>query len=120
MNVSDFGFDADKGTFLVKGSFPFASAAARAILTIDDGGTTDRFYFELDASENVNFSTTHSADTDGASDGSAVIAADTQFKIVAAYADDNVRAAVDGTLSPADSTAALPLADTMTTVRFGA
>lgn len=42
------------------------------------------------------------------------------FMSAAAYADDDVRAAVDGTLSPADTTAAIPLADAMTTLRIGA
>ena len=75
---------------------------------------------ERDADENINFATTHSADTSGASDGAAVIAVNTLFKVAAAYADDDVIACVNGTLSAADATAAFPLGDNMTTVRVGA
>ena len=116
--VSDI--NANVGTWYVSGSFQHASAAARKILTLDDGGTTDRMFLELDASENINFATTHSADDDGASDGAAVIAVNTAFEVSAAYADDDVIAYVDGTSSGADSSAAFPLADAMTTLRIGA
>lgn len=112
-------FTSTAGTFYVEGRFPFVSAAARAILTLDDGGTTDRFFLELDAAENVNWQTTHNSDTDGASDGAGVIAADTTFRVAGAFADDDVRAAVDGTLSPADTAAAIPLGDAPTTLRIG-
>ena len=113
-------FNSNEGTFLFEGSFPYVGTSSNELLDLDDGGNTDRFRLVLDASENINFSTTHSADTDGASNGTGVIAANTVFRVAGAYSDDDIRAAVDGALSPADSTAALPLADAMTTLRFGA
>ncbi len=109
----------EAGTWYVKGNFPDAGTAVDKILTLDDGGATDRMYLELDAAENVNFATTHSADTDGASDGAGVIAANTAFRVAAAYADDDVIAYVDGASSGADTAAAIPLADAMTTLRVG-
>ena len=108
------------GTWYVRGQFPYVATAARALLTLDDGGTTDRFYFERDAAENINFSTTHSADTDGLVSGVAVIAAATAFELGASYIDDDVVMAVDSTLETADTTAAIPLADNPTTLRVGA
>ena len=113
-------FTTTAGTFAVRGDLVTVDAVARALLTLDDGGTTDRFYLERDATENINWATTHSADTDGASDGTGVIAEATEFWVAAAFADDDVRAAVDGTLSPADTAAGIPLADAMTTLRVGA
>ena len=112
------GFNQSAGTLYVGGSFPHANGASMAVV-IDDGGTSDRVYFERDADENINFVTTHSADTDGASNGAAVIAENTTFKAAGAYADDDVIAAVDGTLSAADTAAAFPLGDDMTTIRIG-
>ncbi len=112
--------NASAGTWYLKGQFASASAVTRKILTLDDGGVTDRIFCELDASENINFSTTHSADTNGASDGAAVIAVNTDFQVAASYADDDVIAFVDGASSGADLTAAFPLADAMTTLRIGA
>ena len=113
-------FNANTGTFLVEGQFPYVDTAARAFLTLDDGGATDRFRFERDASENINFTTTHNSDTDGASNGTGVIAVNTKFKVAGRFTDDDVRACVDGTLSPADVAAAIPLGDAMTTLRLGA
>ena len=113
-------FNSSAGTWYIRGKFGNTSTSAHALVTLDDGGTTDRFYFERDASENINFSTTHSSDTDGASEGAAVIAADTAVSILGAYADDDVQAGVDGTASAGDTSAAIPLADTMTTLRLGA
>ena len=119
--ITDMGwFNPDAGTFYVEASFSYTDANGHDLLDVDDGGITDRFRLRWDAPLNVNFSTKHSADTDGASDGAAVIAAGTTFRVAATYADDDVRAAVDGTLSPADTTAAIPLADAMTTLRIGA
>jgi hypothetical protein len=108
------------GTWYVKAQFPFADAVANALLTLDDGGTTDRFYFERGADERINFATTHSADTDGAVTGTNVIAAATIFELGASYVDDDIRHAVDNTLEAADTSAAIPLADNPTTLRIGA
>ena len=108
------------GTWYVRAQFPFADAVANALLTLDDGGTTDRFYFERDAAENINFATTHNADTNGLVSGVAVIAAATEFELGASYIDDDIVMAVDNTLETADTTAAIPLADNPTTLRIGA
>ena len=108
------------GTYYVRGQFPIADAVANALLTLDDGGTTDRFYFERDAAENINFATTHSSDIDGLVSGVAVIAAKTEFELGASYIDDDVVMAVDNTLETADTTAAIPLGDNPTTLRVGA
>ena len=107
------------GSWYVRGQFPYADTVARALLTLDDGTATDRFYFERDASENINFATTNSGDTDGASDGAAVIAVNTAFEVSAGYADDDVIAYVDGASSGADATAGIPLTDNPTTLRVG-
>jgi hypothetical protein len=113
-------FNPNAGTFYLRGSFPYADTAALKALTLDDGGTTDRFYVERDAAQNINFATVNSGDTNGASDGAGVIAAATEFIVAAAYADDDVIAAIDGTLSAPDSAAAIPLGDSMTALRIGA
>ena len=111
--------NANAGTLFVQGSIPFVGAAERSLITIDDGTATDRLRLYMDAAENCNFETVNSADTNGASDGAAVIAVDTTFKVAGAYADDDVRAAVDGTLSAADSAAGIPVTDAATTMRIG-
>lgn len=113
-------FTTTAGTFFARGSFQAADAVARNIMVLDDGGTTDQFVMELDADENINFTTTHNADTDGASNGAGVISVNREFRVSAAFADDDVIAYVDGTSSGADATAAIPLGDTMTTLRIGA
>ncbi len=107
------------GTMFVQGSIPFAGAAERSLFTIDDGTATDRLRLYMDAAENVNFETVNSADTNGASDGAAVIAGDTTFKAAGAYADDDVIGVVDGTASSADSAAGIPVTDAATTMRIG-
>lgn len=119
-SVTDVGwFNASAGSLLVEGSFPFAGDAERSLATIDDGSALDRIRFYLDAADNVNFETINSADTNGASDGAAVIAVNTAFKGAGVYSDDDVIAAVDGTLSGADVLAGIPLSDTITTLRIG-
>jgi hypothetical protein len=111
--------NANAGTLYAKGRFAHAAAAERTLACIDDGTATDRIRLYMDAAENINFETINSADTNGASDGAAVIAVDTFFKGGGAYADDDVRAAVDGTLSAADTTAGIPVTDAATTLRVG-
>lgn len=108
------------GAWYLKGSFPHADAAAHALLTLDDGGTTDRFYFERDAAENINFAVTNSADNDGLVSGTAVIAENTPFKVAASYADDDIVSAIDGSLETADTAVGIPLTDNPTTLRIGA
>ena len=108
------------GTWYIKAQFPFADAAVNALLTLDDGGTTDRFYFERAADEKINCTTTHSADTDGAITGTNAIVISTAFEVCMSYIDDDIRHAVDNTLETADTTAAIPLADNPTTLRIGA
>ena len=107
------------GTWYIKARFPFADAVANALVTLDDGGTTDRFAFQRDAAENINVNTTHNADTNGLVEGTAVIAPNTDFQVGMSYADDNVGMAVDNSLETADTTAALPLGDNPTTLRIG-
>ena len=46
-------------------------------------------------------------------------AGSTMAQAAGAFADDDVRAAVDGTLSGADSAAGLPVTDAATTMRVG-
>ncbi len=111
--------NANAGTMYVEGSIPFVGTVERSLFTIDDGGVTDRLRLYMDASENINFETINSADDDGASDGAAVMAADTTFRVAAAYADDDVISFVDGTTSGADSTAGIPVTDAATTTRIG-
>jgi hypothetical protein len=119
--VSDVGWlNANAGTPFVEASFPFASAAERSLFTIDDGTATDRIRLYMDASENINFETINSGDTNGASDGAAVIAVNTTFRAVGAYIDDDVIGVVDGTASAADSSAGIPVTDAATTARIGA
>lgn len=112
-------FNQSAGTFYIEGSFPYASASVNAFITLNDGTSGNRLVFKRDASGNINFQSSHSADTDGASNGAAVIVAGTKFKVAGAYSDDDLRAAVDGVLSPADAAAAFPLANGMTTLNFG-
>ena len=111
--------NANAGTFYGSVSIPFVGAVERSICTLDDGTATDRIRLYMDAAENLNFETVHNADTDGASDGAGVITVSTTAQIAGAYADDDVRAAVDGTLSAADAAAALPVGDAATTFRVG-
>ncbi|KKM55205.1 hypothetical protein LCGC14_1552850 [marine sediment metagenome] len=112
-------FRAAVGTFFWEGSFPYVDTVSRAILTLDDGDITDRFLFTRASSETITFSTTHSSDTDGASDGLAVISVNTTVSVTGAFADDDVNSIVDGASSGQDTSAALPLADSMTTLRIG-
>jgi hypothetical protein len=72
----------------------------------------------MDTSENINFLTVHNSDVNGSSDGAAVIAENTEFEVAAAYADDDIIAYVDG-VSSGSSAGAIPLGDTMTTLRIG-
>ena len=112
--------NADAGTLFARGRFPFTTAAALKMLTVDDNSTADRFYLERDTDDEINFATINSGDNNGASDGGVSIAVDTEFIVAAAYADDDVRAAVDGALSAADSAAGIPVGDTITNLRIGA
>jgi hypothetical protein len=112
-------FTAATGTWYAKGSFQYVSTDYRLIFQIDDGSNSDRIFLTFDPTENINFGTTHSADANGASDGTAVIAVNTEYEVSATYADDDVIAYVDGTASPADNTAALPVGATLTTLRIG-
>ena len=73
--------DASNGMMFAQASIPKVSAVERSLMTIDDGGTTDVMRLYLDAAENGNFETVNSGDTNGASDGAAVIAVDTVFKM---------------------------------------
>lgn len=112
--------NAAAGTFMVRGRFQSTPAAALKIMTVDDNSTADRFYLERDTDDEINFATINSGDNNGASDGGTGIAVDTEFIVAAAYADDDVRAAVDGDLSAADSAAGIPVGDTITNFRIGA
>ncbi|KKL03728.1 hypothetical protein LCGC14_2623250, partial [marine sediment metagenome] len=98
---------------------PQVSAAERTLWSIDDGTATDRLRLYLDAAENGNFETVNSGDTDGASDGAAVIAVDTVFKLAGTYTDDSVIGYVDGTASTEDTAAGIPVTDAATVSRFG-
>ncbi len=111
--------NADEGTLYASARYVVASAQERTLVTVDDGDTSDQLRLYMDASENLNFETVHGSDTDGASDGAAVIATETVVEAIGAYADDDVIASVDGTLSAADSTAAHPVASAATTLRIG-
>ena len=108
------------GTWYVRAQFPVTEAVANALVSLDDGGVTDRFYFERDAAENINFTTTHNADTDGLVSGTAVIAIETEFELGASYIDDDIVMAVDNTLETADTTAAIPVGDNPVTLHIGA
>lgn len=111
--------NADAGTLFVRGSIPFVSAAERTLVSIDDGGATDRLRLYLDAAENINFETVNSGDTNGASDGAATIAVNTVFRATGTHVDDNVVGVVDGTASTADTSAGIPVTDAATTFRVG-
>ena len=73
----------------------------------------------MDAAENINFETVNSGDTDGASDGAAVIAVDTVFKAAGTYEDDSVIGYADGTASTEDTSAGIPVTDAATVSRWG-
>lgn len=111
--------NANAGTMFKQAIIEYAGAAEMTLWSIDDGSVNDRLRLYMDAAENVNFETVNSGDNDGASDGAAVIAANTVFKAAGVYADDDVIGYVDGTASAADSSAGLPVGSTATTSRWG-
>ena len=120
LSETDLGWlNASAGTLFVQARIPHLSAAERTLWSIDDGTATDRLRLYLDAAENGNFETVNSGDTDGASDGAAVIAVDTVFKLAGTYEDDSVIGYVDGTASAEDTSAGIPVTDAATTSRFG-
>lgn len=112
-------YAAATGTFYAEASIPQVGTVERTILCIDDGTATDRIRLYMDAAENINFETINSGDTNGASDGAAVIAVDTAFKGAGAYADDDVIGSVNGTNSTQDTSAGIPVTDAATTLRVG-
>ncbi len=119
-STTDVGWlNASNGMMFAQGIIPTVSAQERSLMTIDDGGTTDVMRLYMDAAENVNFETVNSGDTDGASDGAAVIAANTVFKCAGTYEDDSVIGYVDGTASTEDTAAGIPVTDAATTLRIG-
>ena len=111
--------NASNGMMFAQAIIPTVSGQERSLMTIDDGGPTDVMRLYLDAAENGNFETVNSGDTNGASDGAAVIAVDTVFKIAGTYEDDSVIGYVDGTASAEDTSAGIPVTDTATTLRIG-
>ena len=120
-STTDVGWlNASNGMMFVQARIRYADIAERSLMTIDDGGTTDVMRLYMDAAENVNFETVNSGDTNGASDGAAVIAVDTVFKAAGTYEDDSVIGYVDGTASTEDTTAAIPVTDAATTLRIAA
>ena len=110
--------NANEGTLFVSAQL-IPGASEQSLFCIDDGTLNDRIRLYADAAENINFETINSADTNGASNGAAVIPRNTVFKAAGAYADDDVIGCVDGALSPQDTSAALPVNSAATTARFG-
>ena len=111
--------NANAGTMFKQGIIPHVSAAERTLWVIDDNTNTNLMRLYLDAAENGNFETVNSGDTDGASDGAAVIAVDTVFKLAGTYEDDSVIGYVDGTASAEDTTAGIPVTGAAQASRWG-
>jgi len=117
--ISALDFNLATGTLLVGLRYATEDATRRVILAIDDGGLTDQMVLELDTSRNVNFVTTDSVGADGLVSGTAVTSGDTLIKAAAAYANNDIIMAVDGSLETGDATALFPATDAPTTIRYG-
>ena len=111
--------NANAGTMFKQGIIPHVSAAERTLWVIDDNSNTNLMRLYLDAAENGNFETVTSGDTNGASDGAAVIAVDTVFKLAGTYKDDSVIGYVDGTASTEDTSAGIPVNGAAAVSRWG-
>ncbi len=120
VGTTDVGWlNASAGTMFAQGSIPFVGAAERTLWVIDDNTNANLLRLYMDAAENGNFETVNSGDTNGASDGAAVIAVDTVFKLAGAYEDDSVIGCVDGTASAEDTAAGIPLTGAANNSRWG-
>ena len=111
-------FNATAGTFVVHGNLPNSTGLAGFMTQIDDGSNSNRITMRLLGNDTFRFATDHASDTDGDSISAGAITPGTVFRCAGAYADDDVRGALDGTLSPADGSAAIPLAAALTTFRL--
>ena len=111
-------FNATAGTFVVHGNLPNSTGLAGFMTQIDDGSNSNRITMRLLGNDTFRFATDHASDTDGNSISAGAVTPGTLFKCAGAYADDDVRGCLDGVLSPADASAAHPLAAAMTTFRL--
>ncbi len=119
-STTDVGWlNASAGTMFAQGSIPFVGAAERTLWVIDDNTNTNLMRLYMDAAENGNFETVNSGDTNGASDGAAVVAVDTVFKLAGTYEDDSVIGYVDGTASAEDTSAGIPVTGAAQVSRWG-
>ncbi len=108
------------GTFLVKGRQETLTGAAAVLIQIDDGGSTDRLIVSVSMAGTASLNTINSGGINGESISGSSISAATSFKIIGAYAQDDVIVGLDGTLDASpDTTADLPPTDTLTTARIG-
>ncbi len=108
------------GTFLIKGRQETLTGAVGVLIQIDDGGSTDRLVVSLSMASTASLNTINSGGINGESISGSAISAATSFKIIGAYAQDDVIVGLDGTLDASpDTTADLPLTDTLTTARIG-
>ncbi len=97
------------------------STGLRNVINLDDGGTTDQISLSIQSGgggNDLEWKSTHSADTDGSVVNSNAISASTDFKSILGFQDDDFTTSLDGAAVSQDTTAALPLADDLTIVRF--
>lgn len=112
-------FNPNEGTFL---NVAMVSAinvgSVRQIFHFDDGGQTDRIQLSVPAStDDVAFNTVNSGGDNGFKQLSGIVAG-TSFKVMGAYAQENVNMSLNGNVQAPDTSADFPLADALTTFRI--
>ena len=114
-------FNATEGTILVEGFVATAAEQSQVYFQVDDGGASDRVNITQNGSnETFSLATTNSGGNNGLSSSSNTVSPGNAFKVIGAYAQDDVVVALDGTIDPTpDTSVDLPPTDTLTTARIG-
>ena len=121
VTMSDVSWlNQSEGTILIEARQPALAGPANYLIQIDDGGSADRVFLLVDTDDKLKFNTTNSGGNNASSVVAAVVVAGTPYKAVGAFAQDDVIAGKDGVLDATpDTSADLPTADALTTVRIG-
>ncbi len=119
MATSDIpGFLQSQGTVLVEFStYIFSSGSFRHPVSIDDGGTNERYRVEINNSGgSVSFAVINGGSVEANFTNIGQISADTAAKVIARWAVDDFAAVMDGGTVFTDTSGNLP---TVTTIAFG-
>lgn len=113
-------FNENAGTMFVQATMPVITNSTSYLMEVDDGTSSDGFILWFDSDELINFDSINSGGDNGGVDGASAITAETVFKGIAAYAQDDVTTYTDGTVTAGpDSAADFPLGDSMVNMRLG-